>query len=67
MIWFLVSLVILCLLYYYDRYRYKHWERKNVKQTMPTPFFGDYGKVMFQKVAISDLLRDLYNSFDNVR
>lgn len=67
MFWLVATLVLLCLFYYYDRNRFRHWERKNVKQTMPTPIFGDYGKLMFGNVAISDILKNLYDSFDNVR
>ncbi|KAF5285365.1 hypothetical protein FQR65_LT13255 [Abscondita terminalis] len=64
-------LIILCALFYYLYSKLKekntYWTKKNVPQSKPFPFVGNFGPLLLQIKSKCDLIQTMYNEFPNAR
>lgn len=67
MIWFAYIIVIITLGYYYFTRTYNYWKKLGVNQTNPLPIVGDMLPILTQKMAISQVIQNIYFQFPNAR
>lgn len=50
--------------FFYVRYIYSYWKRKNIKYLRPRFPFGSFSKNIFQKISIGELTEEFHNCCD---
>lgn len=67
MFWLFSILILLILWYYYERSKFNFWSEKGVKQKIPRSILSDILGSVFQTTAVCDMIKGIYDSFDDVR
>lgn len=57
-----LMLGLLLLAYLYVTRHFVYWTKRGVPGPKPTPLFGNFKNVLFQKVSAGDFLRDIYKA-----
>lgn len=52
--------IALAISYFYVKYLYSYWPRRGVPYFKPTFPFGNFGKILKQKLSLSEIIDELY-------
>lgn len=59
---FALGVIALTLGYFYLKHVYTYWQRRGVSQLKPSIPFGNFTKSFMQKMAMGDLVDQMYRS-----